>query len=786
MIDPLTGHARLILGDDQGVFTFVDNGDGTFGTGIGTAQDAHGSRNGNLQITQFYGGSAQPSQGAANKGNGFFYGAAQDDGYPNSTRDLLSTGDITWTGPGGDAQDVHTAQTASPTDGFADGTVFHETWPCCNEGINPATDFFKVNYVGHTLGLLQQANDPQWPATPGFNFAVNPVNPRSLVISSAAGRVFRTAEDGSYTWFVVGEPTALDSSNAPALAFGAPDPADPTGRDDNVIYAGTTKGDIFVTFDGGGVWTKFDMTSGLDGSSVQQIVTNPHRGSHEAYAVTLTGVFYMPDSKVAGAKWQKITGNDFQLTHNPFNDVNLKETQLKFLTSIVADWRYVILDDPAQPQGPTHPVLYIGGYGGVYRSMDKGKTWTIFPSTAQDGATVDGGYLPDDQVTHLDLSVGDINATTGLPNQAHSENILLVTTYGRGEFMIRLQAPNPLQETFVLGLDSQIYAEKLDATGHPIGAYFLTTPGQVKDFRTGRTSTGLPEVFAVGLNSQIYIEKFDINGNSASPFTFTATGQVKTIEVGSDASGAPEVFAIGLNDQVYSLKFTPAGDPVGGFNFTTAGVVKAIQVGYYTTQDGQNTVHNPEVFALGMNDEVYYQKFNGNGDSISPYLFVQDGQVKSIKVAETQNGTPELFAIGEDDQVYGHHFTSSGDSDYLGYFLAFFKPGDPQGTLYQVKAITTGHDASNDPELFAMGLDNQIYAERYDANGNPDPAGFFMAAQGQVKAMDVAFDENNHPELFVIGLNDSVYYATFDAFGRPTTPYALLTPGAVKDLHTTH
>ena len=36
--DPLTGHARLIFGDDQGVFSGVDNGDGTLSAGIGTAR----------------------------------------------------------------------------------------------------------------------------------------------------------------------------------------------------------------------------------------------------------------------------------------------------------------------------------------------------------------------------------------------------------------------------------------------------------------------------------------------------------------------------------------------------------------------------------------------------------------------------------------------------------------------------------------------------------------------------------------------------------------------------
>jgi hypothetical protein len=789
MIDPLTGHARLIFGDDQGVFTFVDKGDGkdTPLTGIGGTPIATGSRNGNLQITQLYGGAAQPSQGAANKGNGFFYGTAQDDGYPNSDNQILRDGNIAWTGPEGDAQDVHTAQTASPADGFADGTVFHYTWPCCNESTtNPLTDFVKVNYVGHVIGLLQQNNDPQWPlAQAGVaNIAVNPVNPRSLVISSAAGRIFRTAEDGSYTWFPIGQPTQLDSTYAPALAFGAPDPADPSGRDDQIVYAGTTAGDIFVTFNGGGSWTKFDSkTGGLDGATVEQIVTNPHRGSHEAYAVTDTGVFYMADSKAPGAKWVNITGNVFQITHTIFgNGPNpTQEKLLKFLTSIVADWRFTILDNPANPNGPTHPVLYIGGDGGVFRSLDKGKTWTIFPqATTVNGIQVpDGGYLPVEQVTHLDLSVGDINPTTGLPNQSHSENILLVTTYGRGEFMIRLNPPNPLQETFVIGLDSQVYGQKQDSNGHPVGTYFLSTQGQVLDVRVGRMQNGLPEVFVKGLNDQIYAQKFDASGNSTGPYFFTATGQIKTFEVGSDALGDPEIFAIGLNDQVYTLKFNATGDPVGGYNFTTTGQVKSIQVGH----DASN---NPELFVLGLDNQVYYQKFNGSGDSASPYLFVDTGQVKSIKFAQTQNGQPELFVIGLDDQVYGHHFNNSGDSDHLGYFLAFFKPGNPQGTLYQVKSITTAHDGSNNPELFAIGLDNQVYAERYDASGNPDPTGYFTAALGQIKAIDVAFDANNDPELFAIGLDNQVYYATFDAFGRPTAPYNLMAQGQVLALRTTH
>ena len=46
----------------------------------------------------------------------------------------------------------------------------------------------------------------------------------------------------------------------------------------------------------------------------------------------------------------------------------------------------------------THPVLYVAGRGGVFRSRDFNRTtgaatWTVFPDVANDGAVVDGGLL---------------------------------------------------------------------------------------------------------------------------------------------------------------------------------------------------------------------------------------------------------------------------------------------------------------------------------------------------------------------------------------------------------
>ena len=528
MVDPLTGHARLIFGDDQGIFSSVDNGDGTISAGIGTASQPSNSRNGNLQITQFYYGAAQPSSAASLIAGALFYGQAQDDGFPRSDPNLLSNGNLRWTGPAGDGTGVATDQTGS-------GTLYQYNWPCCGGNV---TDFFQVNGVGRTNGLIQTSGgknvpDPQWPYVAGFNFAVNPINGSQIAISSGAGRIFRT-EDKGLNWLVVGDPAVFSGSNAPAIAFGSPDPALTGGSLDNFIYAGTNAGHIFVTFTGGGAsgnnWT--DITNGAlasDGSGIQSIATDPIRGNHDAYAVTSNGVYYIEDSNpAAGKTWQGITTNLFQITHNSFGDPSLQEKQLHYLTALAADWRYTI---PNATGSLSHPVLYVGGEGGVYRSVDQGASWLPFPSNEANSVPLQpvppgiGGGLPNVHVVDLDLALGNVDPTTGKPVfKAGDPNILMATTYGRGAFAVRL-APVVLPVT-----PTNPNAIHLD----PTSLLKISTSGIQVTSSSTPIIDGLSEQSdAVGVGNKVTIALFDLTLGEASPIPIPLTGSTLTNNVGA-------------------------------------------------------------------------------------------------------------------------------------------------------------------------------------------------------------------------------------------------------------
>lgn len=544
--DPLTGASRLIFANDYGVYTAVDEGDGSLVGSIGGVSDpstrggnveiVNGSRNGNLQLAQFRSGAAQPSTLSAQigtlMGRAMFLGNGEDTGQPGSDPEIVTPGaagygNISWVGlnvenrPALQTREsgfgVATQQNfvVNPQTGLLEpgSVIYHFMNP---EGLveadfpgdrfHPSTDFWQANGVSRTFGLVQtdfggDVPDAQWLFRQGRTFAINPLNGNQAIIGSFAGRVFGTESQGAI-WSVIGDPNVLGSQPITALAYGAPLPAPPGGSPNlnDYLLVGNQAGSMFVTFTGGGgtgnQWT--NISAGLDGSPIKAIVTNPTSGSFEAYAVTQQGVYRNANTSVPGTTWQNITGNLFSINHNPFGNSTLSQPRLRQIDTIQVDWRYVIPANFSQPNGPTHPLLYVGGNGGVYRSVDNGATWSLFPDVAFNNSPLGaGGGLPNAHVTDLDLSLGLINPTTGRPDVSTGPNLLLASTYGRGQFAIRLAPlvfPNFPQQPRVLGIDSASDSG-LSNTDHV---------------------TNIPDPFVVGLSEQtafgnvVYITLYDL------------------------------------------------------------------------------------------------------------------------------------------------------------------------------------------------------------------------------------------------------------------------------------
>ena len=295
------------------------------------------------------------------------YGDSQfDNGFPQSTSNVLDTGNLNWTGVSpalyselnnlpvvpfsGDGESFATDQTGT-------GQVFQDRWGstlAINQYPDNGANFFLETPPGGTpqsftsgiSNLSDQATE--FPAQGGSRFAVNPVNPDDLLIGSQTGAIYLSTNEGNQ-WLPT-NPTAAGRSFANALAFGASDSTYSfRDTDAGFLYAGTTGGQIYVSLTGGTNWYQ---TTGLAGAgAIEQIVADPTQGSYDAFAVTENGVYYLKNivfntstGAVTSAVWTPITGNLFSQTRPLFNNPNNQYPTLFAggLTSIAVDWRFAV------------------------------------------------------------------------------------------------------------------------------------------------------------------------------------------------------------------------------------------------------------------------------------------------------------------------------------------------------------------------------------------------------------------------------------------------------------
>lgn len=683
-VDPLTGQARLIFATDDGVYTGVVAADGSLTTAVGTAQVASGPRNGNLQIGEFYTGAAEPNIDLGNIVS-LFLGNTQATGQTATDKNLVTTGNVG--SSGNTSGEIDGTQVAVDQQGR--GIVYRYTWPLLGNRVNggaPLSDFFQVStnggqtFVSHTSGLIQGNRDAQWPAQGqsygngaiefGY-FAVNPIAGDQVIISDATGQIFSTTNQG-VSWLQIGQPAA--GVYADALAFGAPDPNGPAGIGNlnNFLYAGAVNGHIYVTQSGGGggnnnAWT--DVSNGLDGSPVVKVVPSPARGSHAAYAVTQKGVYFTPDSVASGATWTDITGNLFDLTTPAFGDATAAAPQLSYLTTMLVDWRYAI---PNASGAGTHPLLYVAGEGGVFRSTSNGTSWAPFPARA-DGAAVNGGYLPNVHVTDLSLAVGTIDPTTGLAVSAPgSPDLLLASTFGRGQYAI---AAGPSVFTDTVTLDPSQPAPSGSANGTD-PATGLPLASSAQPFITGISAT-------TGNGNRVRITLLDMS-NPAHP----------RVIGGYDPSNAATDNQANWTDQGGRFHI-----PINTGVFTSGGVKK---IGVQAT-DLSGTVGNVAGFSFVISGVVVQPNqpptaptltMNPNDDTSGGSFYTSDPSPHLTGTTDP-GVTVQLYKSNGTNPILGSPIGPAVTTDGQGNYSVQF-PTSPSG-VYVVQAVATnsfGHSQS--------------------------------------------------------------------------------------------
>ncbi len=317
---------------------------------------------------------------------------------------------------------------------------------------------------------------------------------------------------------------------------------------------------------------------------------------------------------------------------------------------------------------------------------------------------------------------------------------------------------------FVIGADNQLYGRHTDTSGNPTGGYFQVAPGGVSAVQTARLGDTGVEVFVIGLDKQVYAATIDASGNVNGYFA-VAPGQVNSIRVANTPSGAPELFVVGMDNQVYVLKFDTTGNPIGGYTPAAPGQVDGIAV-------GNDASGNPELFSIGTDHQVYAQKFDATGAPIGGYFATSPGSVSTISVVSDSSGHPMLFAVGlgTDTSVYSETFDATGTK--AGGYTKVSSVG-------AVKSIAVGNDAAGNPELFAVEADSQVYAQTYTSADLPNgPA--VLTTPGKVASIAVGADAIDQPEVFAILPDGQVYVETFDTNGKSTSAYTLYSNGQVK------
>ena len=242
-----------------------------------------------------------------------------------------------------------------------------------------ATDNLGKPYaVTRTNGTFKGSDDGSWSHlsnSPPFNGALVSVHPVLPAVVYVGGDRIYKSTDAGLTWN--SSSSGLPSTNISCLAI---DHANPS-----VLFAGTTSAGAFKSVNDGSTWSP--ANTGLPNNSyIRSVAVDP---TNHNIAYLSTNAFALYKSSDGGATWNAMTYSKLYVVITIVIDPTSSSTLYigghggleksidsgvswsKITTGLTDDYMASLVIDPMVPS-----TLYVGTYGGVFKSTNGGTSWT--------------------------------------------------------------------------------------------------------------------------------------------------------------------------------------------------------------------------------------------------------------------------------------------------------------------------------------------------------------------------------------------------------------------------
>jgi len=360
-----------------------------------------------------------------------------------------------------------------------------------------------------------------------------------------------------------------------------------------------------------------------------------------------------------------------------------------------------------QQQKPDIAALADGGFVVTWQSNQDGSGSGIYAQRYDmNGAAVGGEFR--------------VNTTT-----IAGQNDPAITALVNGGFVVTWQSGG--------NGDNGIFAQRYDTSGAAVGGEFRVNPAAEQDSYypviTALESGGFVVAWESILAGNIFTQSYDMNGNPAGdPFRFNLTTEFNaedvaiTTLVNGDIVMSWDSFD-GASGGVYARKY---GAPPGGeINVNTYKTGDQSNSSITTLADGGFVVSWQSDNQDGSDYGIYAQRYNSSraavGGEFQVNTFTTGDQINPDVAALTDGSFVVTWQSNNQDGsgwgIYAQRYNAIGTA--LGTEFLVNKYTTSDQTNSAVSALTGGGFVVTWQSKDQDGAGTGIYAQRYDAEGNP-------------------------------------------------------------------